>query len=253
LLPKLLCDAFAKTDTAGPYRAYKGDPDKARYREGDKDFNIWKKFVSYTDKDSFYFLQYFEKLDDSTFSWGYHPPETFKILVYFPDSDSFAVSGICERYAFDSYFRADMANNNADPGGVIDVVRSYDYSGEALTLAVRTIITIALELAVALLFGYRAKKQLLIIGVTNIITQTILNILLNVINYSQGPWMCVFSYIWLELLVFAVEAVIYYLTLNKYFTKKTVKKWYAVVYALAANFLSFFAGLGIAHLIPRIF
>lgn len=246
---------LSKSDSTGPYSAYDGDSNQARYNENDEDFEIWEKFVSYQDKDGFYFLQYFEKLDESsTFKWGYYPPKEFKILMYFPDSDSFAVSSeIYERYAFDSYFTVDATGLNPSVNGEISAVKSYDYGLEALSFIARIVITIALELAVALLFGFSAKKQIFVIGITNVITQTILNVLLNIINYNQGQLMFVLSYILFELIVFAIEAVIYCFALNRYSVKPAVKKWFIVLYAFVANFLSFFAGLGIAHLIPGIF
>ena len=51
---------------------------------------------------------------------------------------------------------------------------------------------------VALLFGFRQKKQLLILAVVNIITQIILNVLLNVINYNSGPLAFTFFYVLLS-------------------------------------------------------
>jgi len=245
---------LSKTESTGPYSAYGVYSDPARYTQSDEDFEIWQKFVSYEDADGFYFLQYFSKLgDDSTYKWTYYPPAAFKILMYFPDSDSFAVSDeIYERYAFDSYFTVDAANLNVNAGGTVGAVKSYDYTWEIISLLARIIITIALELAVALLFGFRAKKQILLIVITNVVTQTVLNVLLNITNYNQGQMMFVINFFLLELLVFAIEAVVYSFALNRY-AARPVRKWLPAVYALCANLLSFAAGLGIAYLIPGIF
>ncbi len=58
----------------------------------------------------------------------------------------------------------------------------------------RIVLTILIEMLVALLFGFRQKKQLLILAVVNIITQTYLKCgLLNVINYNSGPLAFTFS------------------------------------------------------------
>ncbi|MEL7654478.1 MAG: hypothetical protein AAGU75_01070, partial [Bacillota bacterium] len=195
---------LSKSDSTGPYSLYDGDSSYAHYNEDDEGFEIWKKFVSYQDKDGFYFLQYFSKPDDcATFKWGYHPPQEFKILMYFPDSDSFLVSDESyERYAFDSYFKVDATDlSSTANNGKISAVKSYEFTWELFSLITRIVITIALELTVALLFGFRAKKQILIIGITNVITQTVLNVLLNIINYSQGQMMFVLHYIWLEFFV----------------------------------------------------
>lgn len=106
---------------------------------------------------------------------------------------------------------------------------------------------------IALFFGFRTKKQLLIIVAVNILTQTILNILLNVINYNQDSVMFVFNYIWMEVLVTILEAVVYYVFLYKYNRGKAIKKWLAPLYALTANVVSFGIGLYISHLIPGVF
>ena len=64
-----------------------------------------------------------------------------------------------------------------------------------LALGARIVLTILIEMLVALLFGFRQKKQLLILAVVNIITQIILNVLLNVINYNSGPLAFTFFYV----------------------------------------------------------
>lgn len=90
---------LSKSDSTGPHSVYDGDSNNARYSKKDEDFEIWQKFVSYKDRDGFYFLQYFDKIDDnSVFRLGYYPPKEFKILVYFHDYNSFAVSNTHEMY-----------------------------------------------------------------------------------------------------------------------------------------------------------
>ena len=64
------------------------------------------------------------------------------------------------------------------------------------------------------------KKQLLILAVVNIITQIILNVLLNVINYNSGPLAFTFFYVLFELIVFALEAVLYCTILKRLSEKK---------------------------------
>ena len=95
--------------------------------------------------------------------------------------------------------------------------------------------------------------QLLIIAAANIVTQSILNILLNLINYSQGSMMFVFRYVLMEVLVVFIEAVVYSSLLYKYSNTKFTKKWLAPLYALSANAISFCIGLFVAYLIPGIF
>jgi hypothetical protein len=108
---------------------------RADYHENDEDYAIWEAFDSYQDKDDFYFLQYFTKLgEDAAFRWGYYPPKEFKILLYFPDDGSFAVSDeVYERYAFDSYYTVDLSHltHPVTNGETIRVEKDYHYAAEA--------------------------------------------------------------------------------------------------------------------------
>lgn len=99
----------------------------------------------------------------------------------------------------------------------------------------------------------QSKKQLLVIGVVNIITQSILNILLHVINYNQGRMMFIFNYVWVEALVIIIEAKAFSILLYKYSSTDSTKKWLAPLYALTANGVSFVTGLYIAYLVPSMF
>lgn len=245
---------LSESRSTGPASVYDGS--YAFYQEGDEEYEIWKKFVEYQDSDGFYFLQEFwECTDTDEFRWGYYPPSPFKILLYFPEYDSFVVSEVYERYAFDTYYTVDLTGvdiQNTAVTAVVEAEKNYDYSLELASLAARIVITVLLELAVAWVFAFREKRQLLFLAVVNIITQIILNLLLNGINYKQGQRAFVFYYILLELLVFLIEAAAYSRILPKV-SAGAVKRRRATLYALAANLVSFIAGLWIAHLVPGIF
>ena len=245
---------LSKTDSTGPYSAITKGSDYALYESGDGDYDIFLKFAGYEDEDGYYFLQYFRDCGaNHRFAWTYYPPVNFKILVYFPDYGTFAVSDAAyERYAFDSYYTVSVVGTPENGNAAISAEKSYDYSAETVSLIVRIILTIALELAIALLFGYRQKRQLMFIGTVNVVTQIALNVALNMINYRMG-WLAFTSfYVLLEIAVFAIEAVMYCTLMNKY-SVKAMPKWKAVVYALCANAASFAAGFGLAMLIPGMF
>lgn len=236
--------------TTGPFSALEeGKEDYSRYQEGDADYDIFRKFVQYEDADGFYFLQYFEDCTESRrFTWTYYPPEEFKVLLYFPDTDSFLTDNTrYRRYAFDSYFTAAV---QAD--GALSIVKSYDYTGEAISLAVRIVLTIAIELAVALLFGLREKGRLRFIAMINVLTQIGLNVTLSIVNYHMGLFGFLAIYILLEMAVFALEGALYAAFLPKRGEKK-LPSWLAWAYALAANSLSFLLGLFLAVWLPGAF
>ena len=250
---------LSDTPTTGPYSVYDENSDPEKYNGVEDKNNVWKKFISYKDEDGYYFLQYFDECTEtSKFIWGYYPPSKFKILIYFPDHDSFAVSNeVYERYAFDSYYKVDASGMEIQSVTIdntrIQAEKNYSYSLELTSLISRILITIIIEILIALLFGFREKMQLLIILVTNIITQSILNILLNLINYYQGGLMFVFHYVWMELLVIVIEIIAYCSFFNKYSRKVPIGKFKISLYALIANVASFFSGVLIANLIPSLF
>jgi hypothetical protein len=90
------------------------------------------------------------------------------------------------------------------------------------------------------------------LAVVNIVTQVILNLALNIVNYRSGSMSFTFSYVLYEILVFAIEAVAYSVLLKK-FSTKVLKKGRAIGYAFVANAASFALGLWLAHIIPGIF
>jgi hypothetical protein len=240
---------LSNVKSTGPYSAL-SDSNQAysHYQEGDKDYEIFLKYARYQDNEGFYFLQFFKDCTQShQFNWTYHPPKVFKILLYFPETDSFMESdSIYERYAFDSYFTAEVS------GISLSAETSYDYSNEILSLIVRIVLTIVAELGIALLFGFRERKQIRFITLVNVITQIALNFALNIINYSLGEMAFIIFYVLLELAVFITEAIIYTWYLKKN-SLKEIPFWKPSVYALTANAASFALGIGLAYWIPGIF
>lgn len=87
--------------------------------------------------------------------------------------------------------------------------KSYDYTWELFSLVCRILITVLLEIGIALLFGFRGRKLLLTILGVNVVTQVTLNVILNVINYHQGFLAFLLGYFFLEFLVFVIETIAY--------------------------------------------
>lgn len=236
-------------DTTGPY-SY-GNP----YYDWMGEEWVFDKFCAYDVPEGYYFLSYMEDCsDDDTFEWGYYPPQEFKILLYFPEHDSFLeLEGDYERYAFDSYFIVDVTPPAENTTDVPATVReSYDFTGEIVSLVLRIICTIAVEILIALVFLYRDKKSLTTIATINVVTQVLLNILLNVFHYHSGPWAFIFYYIWMEFVVFGIEAFLYCRLLPRT-NSGTAKKYHPCWYAFAANVISFVIGMLIEKWIPEMF
>lgn len=240
---------LAKEESTGPARVWNGSEEDINLNFVDRD--IWEAFVNYEDSDGYYFLQWAWLVSDTKeLSWTYYPPNEFKVLLYYPETNTFMVSGVCKRYAFDTYYTVDMDgieigsikyDENLSSNQRLDMHKSYEFKNEVKALVCRILITVVVEVLIGLLFKFR-NKELLYILFINVITQIILNVLLNI--YTGFGYY--FVYLSLELLVFAIEAIFYCLMFKK-------KKGYCVFYALVANIVSFVIGLYLANLFPGLF
>ena len=287
---------LSEEDRSGPAQAWDGTEKDARHDQNPDcmiydpmPYDLWKAFVEYQDTDGFYFLQeHWNVAETGDLNWTYYPPDVFKILLYYPESNTFAVSGIYKRDAFHSCFTVDLsgmeiasvkyeqekseteseedvnwwaefekehaADGETTEEPILDVPdevqpiivkKTPSIVGDVVSFLVRLVLTVLLEWGLALLFGYRSKKQGLLIGVVNIATQILLNVGLY-LGYPQVDTIF-YLYLFLEILIFGLEALVYILYLQK------EKQSRAVVYALCANLLSFGAGLLIAEWLPYLF
>lgn len=217
--------------------------------------DIWKVFVEYKDKDNYNYLQFDACVSkDKELVWGYYPPQKFKLLLYYPAKEKFVESSIYSRYAFDSYFQVDLSNVNLNDKNIqrVDLVKNYDLSQETTSLFIRIVLTILVEVIIALLFGYYHKEQILFISLVNIITQILLNVALFFVNYKEGSLAFLFMYVLLEFFVFVVEAILYVTLINR-FSENKQSRMKAILYAFVANGVSFAVGLALAIAIPGIF
>lgn len=222
----------------GAYRDLYLDPDG----EPDASTAAYLKLNAYRDADGFYFLGMVGECNGETDSfdwrWGYYPPDVFKVLVYYPATDSFAVSGILKQYAFSSYF---TIHDNGD--GTLAVKQSYNYLREAAGFFLRVLLTLGIELLIAKPFGYLAPRTRRTVIITNIATQVLLNLGLNIINFREGWLTMAMYYILLEVLVFLAEGLIYTFTLSHRDENGRLrgvgKAWF---FSLAANLASFIIG-----------
>ena len=240
---------LAKEESTGPASAWDGKEENIYLSFVDRD--IWEAFVNYEDSDGYYFLQWAWIVSDTKeLAWTYYPPNEFKVLLYYPETNTFMVSDVCKRYAFDTYYTVDMDgieigsikyDENLSSNQRLETFKSYEFKNEVKALGCRMLITVVVEVLIGLLFKFR-NKELLYILFINVITQIILNVLLNI--YTGFGYY--FVYLSLELLVFVIEAIFYCLMFKK-------KKWHCVLYSVVANVSSFVIGLYLANLFPGIF
>ena len=224
---------LSEKESTGPYSYDPGFTPQEWYEVTDAE--IWRAFQSYEDPDGFYFLNELWDCSNGSLDWTYYPPSTFKLLLYFPDTDEWLSSDVCGSYAFASYFTADLSVK-----GSLTLERSYDYGGEMLGLIGRIAVTLLIEGLIALIFGYRARRVLAFIVLVNLATQAALNIALNPAAYFYGRWLLLV--IVGELAVTFVEAVVYRRELPR---RGAGSPSEAVSYAILANLVSAMAGLAL--------
>ena len=210
---------------------------------------VWEAFAAYKDPDGFFFLQELWDLRYvPKYAWEYHPPRIFKVLLYWPDEGRFAVSEITEAKDFYSLFEVDASEVRFADGsniGTIAVKPVDSYSYRIWAFVSRVLITLAVELLIALAFLFRTKREWLVIIATNILTQIALGIFATISVVQGGRDMQFFvTLAFLELGVAIIEAVVYILFLRKASGMKR-GLWVYVVYALVANAASYFVGLWI--------
>lgn len=243
---------LSRRECDGPYRAWDGDPENiCDYGDNRQ---VWEAFAAYEDPDGYFFIQFYERCSESkTLDWTYYPPQSFKILLYYPQEDRFEVSDIYERYAFDSYFTVDLNTLHPEDEGVrLEAERSYNYLPEMVSFLFRAAGTILVELGIAWLFHLRSREQLRVILLVNLVTQIGLNVLLNVVGFYRGPWAQIAVYVLLEVIVFAAEAGIYTHCFRRN-AAQPVPARRCVLYALTANLCSFVVGRWISLWVPMMF
>ncbi len=230
---------------------YYSESDGSSY--GDTDFSAdvqasWQAFWDYSQQDGYYFLQHWWEFADgqpTSFTWSYYAPKNFKLLIYYPETETFACSDVCVDYAYHSYYTVDLSRTD----GMLKLADNYDYFGEILGLAVRIAATVLVELVVALIFRLNSYRQIKTVIFANIATQTLLNVGLNILAYFNTSFIWLFVFIPMELAVFAAEATAYGIV----WRKDRVPVWKSVVYALTANVVSAVLGIGLAWLCPLLF
>ena len=188
-------------------------------------------FMTYQDKDGFKAMNYIKECSsDNEFSWTYYPPSTFKVAIYNVADKSLKVSDICEKEAFDARFIVEY--------GPTLKVEEIDQVGNNIgKFFIRALLTTIFELALALLFGYREKRHIITIVITNLVTQILLNLFMAIADVSMGGYAWLFLFPIGEGIVWLIELIVYMIAL------KNKPKWLTFIYTTLANGLTFVAGV----------
>lgn len=221
------------------------------------DIAIWNRLVAYEDPDGMVFAGNVQKLTgDGAYVWGYYPPSEFRVLIYFPDTDSFVESSeILEQYAFDSYYQMnfnDLPENWNDAVAAIPVTRKYNLLWQITAFLLRLAVTVAVECLLAVLFGFRGKRQMLLVLAVNCATQLAMNLL--ILDESVGLFVFyVLQYALIEVGVILAEGLVYCLALPKLATPEQNRNIHPIAFAFFGNVASFSLGFLLSNWFPMLF
>ena len=206
--------------------------------KGETYAKAYNAFLEYAAQDDYYFWGRMFEIKDGHFSWTYYPPEKFKVLLYDTDKDMLYVGEEAERYALDSIYKASI-----HPDGTVRLSKAPYILENILNFCVRLVYTVTVEVLIAFIFGYRKKKEILIILVVNLFTQFCLNLLLSFSDYFLDTLVWGLLFPLLELAIIIGEAIAYAHCLKSHSRKR------AVLYAIAANVITLLSGVLIIFLL----
>lgn len=243
----------AKEDKLGSPYSRITDEDE----QHDVNIDVWNRFMHYEDPDGMVFAGNVQKLTgDGAYVWGYYPPSEFRVLIYFPDTDSFVESSeILEQYAFDSYYQMDfndLPENWNDAVAAIPVTRKYNLLWQITAFLLRLAVTVAVECLLAVLFGFKGKRQMLLVLAVNCATQLAMNLL--ILDESVGLFVFyVLQYALIEVGVILAEGLVYCLALPKLATPEQNRNIHPIAFAFFGNVASFSLGFLLSNWFPMLF
>ncbi len=184
-----------------------------------------------------------EKNPDNTYSHNFSyvgTPELFKIAILTEDNN-LIISDLIHRKHFNSIVKFDLTDENLkedilSAGKAKEIIPIWRMS---LGFISRLLLTLVIEIGIALLFGFTIKNSGKTLLKTNILTQVLLNIAILWINLSYGMFAALFIFLLMEILIIIFETIIY----AKYLTEKPIGR--RIVYGILANVASLIAGFGI--------
>ena len=162
-------------------------------------------FKNYEDPGHYFYLNYFQDVSGGLLLWHSYPPEEFKVLLYYPETDTFVSSNVLKRYALTSTYQASIRN------GTIHLTRNYDYLRLVLITTIRILIGIVLTCAIAFFIGNPRKRDYKYIIIPTVFFQILIHTLISIYSFKNG-----FSHVeyigimWLPyLLIFLLQGYLY--------------------------------------------
>lgn len=199
-------------------------------------------FSEFKDEDNFFYLNYLQDVSEGLLYWPFYPPEEFRVLLYYPDTDSYAISDtIISRYALCSTFKATIND------GVISLSRNYNYTKLIFLTLSRTLIFVAVSFLVTLIYGQPRKRDLKYFFISDVAYQLLLNILISIYSFKNGFTIVEYYLImWIPYLIFFVIQGYYY-THNS----NAYRSPYMCTFL--SNLAAYVAGILLVDVMPQLF
>lgn len=162
-------------------------------------------------------------------------PSEFKIAILKNDG-TMIISDMVKRNHFQSVMEYTLGTSRISERVDLNAVKEIFPRGYIWGLLQRMAATLIIEIIIALLFGFTLKKSWKTLLITNIVTQTMLNIFIIFATYRGGQLLEIFVFFIGELFVLATEIIVYSRSLVEHGMKRRI------VYTVLANAASLAAG-----------
>ena len=175
----------------------------------------------------------------TTYRFGYRVPKTFEVVIVSLDGEVYR-SNTVKKERYNAVFEYDVST-----GEIHEIIKESRmlYVSGAIGCYLLTLICEGLLL---IAFGFAAKKKNWIhFLIANTVTQILLNVyLVNNITERMTTGFAMLCFLFIEFVIFIIEAVYYKITLRRKDEDKEGEKarGLTTLYALAANFTSFLVG-----------
>ena len=199
-------------------------------------------FESYEDPDRYSYLNYLQDVSEGLLYWPFYPPEKFKVLLYWPDTQTYAVSEKpIERYALNSTYKADISD------GTVHLVRNYNYGRLVAITLIRIAVLVTVSFLVTLLYTQSDKKAIRSFFLSTVPFQTILNLLISVYSFRNG-----FSVVEYYLFLW-IPYILFFLLQGYIYRRKTNLYRSPFLCSFFGNLSAYAVGLLMADVIPALF
>lgn len=243
---KFYVTLLSSEERVGDAQVYNGS--NGIYEMGNPLYSVWEKLVCYEDEDNYFFLQEIVECQGNTsFVWGSYIPKSYKILLYFPEDDSYVVTNIRKDDLTDYYI---IHMDEVDKYEPYIPVKRYHAGIVVFFLLIRVAGVVWVELSIALVFKYNEKNQLLFVVIFN---SLIYLVFYGYLSYLGGG---TFNFL-LGMIVgggiLCLIKIVLYIIVISLLTREEIKWKNLFSYAFSSNVLSNVASIILAVVYTGIF